>query len=1284
MRALFSAGCTLATIGLLGLLSPRAHAQLPAQSPTQSDSAHPLTVTRATDVIRQWQPHQHLYVKGNLGVSPDLLDTLEQWLDHHATNWVVVLAENAQGETYTDAEGQTYQGVEAVNYALGKGLMNQTSFSRQIDPRTQERNAAFFILFLRERKLSYYGSDAQDRRGLGEDHWQGNLDQPAVSAMRNGGRVVDAAKDTITQINRRLETQIVAEINSRKERAAAELAARSQALEQARAALENARADYNLVEAKFGEFIRQHSSLTGDLARPDLAGLRAELKLAQDALARGDTARARRATDEVRQRSQAWVRLFEEYPAHGQNLENLAQRLSREKGHRYADAAAPQLQMARSAIEAARREYERGDSSYVASLGNASQAVTTVETAVAIAERLAAQRKMLWVLGLFSSFAGVTVVGLLLNRRRLPAKTEARQLYDLWGKALSEKTTALFGLLDRRATLVGTSAEEAAQRYAGETLKLGEQIIRDVDELFIMSSSAGRILQQAQALLEPPLVWNKVGNFFLAGHYRRSIGLLRDHPIEFRPEEGLELVVRGARTERDRLIGDLASFKPFTMTFNELMAAFNLRAQRALASLDEIERSLQEAPDTLRSVQKSIDQTRATEPEVSTGAAQDKLFALPRLFSDLLPAAQSALSDALKRGISDPVGALHGEGELARQQAEDAAALVNAIVEARQKSIPLIRQHAAALAKSGPSGQWLEVGLQHLSQQADEAVAQALRGSAVKEIGTLREGLASLESRATKAIELDQARREKSHRQIVQSTSAIDKARKEISGGLGMAPGEALRERGKDPTEFVTKAQAQCEAAFAALERGDLDAVQNALDAVANLTSEADHIVASSLEVFSKHKETLAALHTEAEALAARIPEHAHILAEIQNGYAPTVLALGAGDPAHPNANGAVADNIQETESHLAHARRLLDQAASAFREARLLESDALLEQAGANLETGRHRLLEIAEKKNRLIETDAANRRQLEALERQSLECARMVQEPTAMTPTIRAFEDAERFLETARGALQATIRDPFAASEQLASAKSGLDRVADQARCDKDVYAQAGRSLAAAASQLAEAERLASRAANDRVPDSSATQEAAATVRSLSASLQVTREEYQRPHWDWHAIDQEASSLTQRAATAAATLRGELESAQAAMTILTTASTAVRTAGAWTGGFGVAILGTPGADLLTQAWGHLERGDYESARRLADNARRAAEQAIAQAEAEVRRRRRAEEERLEQERRRRRAEEEARQSRSSSSSGWGGGSSSWGSSGSGTRSSSFSSGSGVSTSSW
>ncbi len=1280
--------CSGAILGLLWCCSSFSSvlAQAPAPGGATATAARALSLAHATDVIHLWQPQQRLYVKGNLGLSAAALDGLGQWLDTHATNWVVVLAENADGETYTDAEGHAYQGVEAVNQAMGKGLMNQTAFSQLVDPRTHEHDAAFFILFLREHKLSYYGSDAQDRRGLGEDHWPGNLDQPAVSAMRNGARVVDAVKDTITQIDRRLDTQIAAEINARKQQAAAELAARTQALEKARASVESARADYSLLEAKAGEFARQHNDQTGDLTRPDLASLRADLKVAEDALARGDTARAQKAAGQVGPRAQAIVRAIDQYPADARKLESLARRIAHEQQRPHAKAAAAQLQAAQAALESARHEYARGDSSYVPLLENASRAVTTAETAVAVAERLAAQRTALWALGLFSFGAGLVLIVLVLNRRRLPAKTEAQQLYALWEKALSEKTDALFGLLDRRATLVGTSNDEAAQRYAGDTLRLCEQIIQDVDELFIMSSSAGRILQQAQALLHPAVIWRQAGNFLLPGRYREVIGLLRDRPIEFRPEEGVELVVRGARTERDRLIGDLASYQPFTMTFNELMDGFNQRAQRALAALDQLERSLQTAPDIMKAVQQQLDQARAAEPDVAKAAAADRLLGLPRLFAELVPAAQASLSEALKRGISDPVGALQSEGARAQQQASDAAALVHVVAEARQKIIPPIRECAAALAKSGPNSQWLEAALRHRSQQADEAIAGALHGSASALIEALRTALAELAQRASRAVALDQARREQAHRQILESTAVIGKARQQIGSGLGLQPGEALREAGKDPTDFVTQAQAQWEGAFAALERGDLEAAQNALEETSRLTTQANDIVKASLEALAKYAETLAGLRSRSQALAARIPEHAGVLAEIQNGYASSVLALGAGDPAHPNANGTIADNLQEAEVVVAQVAQWLAHAAAAYREARLLQSADLLAQAKAGLELGEHRLLEIAEKKQRLVQTDAANRSQLEALERQSAEAARLVAEPTAMLPTVHAFEAAGKMLETARAAVQAARRDPFAAAEQLAAVKAGLDHVADQARCDKDVYAQAGRTLAAAASQVTEAERLASRAATDRLPDSPATQQASAIAGSLAGALGAIRDKYQAAHGDWHAIDQEANGLAQHAAAAAATLRGELERAQSAMAALTASSAIVRNAGAWTGGFGVAILGTPGADVLSRARALLQSGDYDAARRLAGNARQIAEQAIAQAEAEVAQRRRAEEARLEAERRRREAEDAARQRQSFGSSSWGSGSSSssWGSSGSGVSSSSFSTGSGVSTSSW
>ncbi|MFN9917573.1 MAG: hypothetical protein ACK53L_33620, partial [Pirellulaceae bacterium] len=91
-------------------------------------------------------------------------------------------------------------------------MNNQTGFAGLLHPVTQERDAAVFVLFLRERKFSYYSSDAQDKRKLGKSRWIGDLDQPAIRAMRNGGRIVDAVKDTVRSIDDSLEAKIRSEI----------------------------------------------------------------------------------------------------------------------------------------------------------------------------------------------------------------------------------------------------------------------------------------------------------------------------------------------------------------------------------------------------------------------------------------------------------------------------------------------------------------------------------------------------------------------------------------------------------------------------------------------------------------------------------------------------------------------------------------------------------------------------------------------------------------------------------------------------------------------------------------------------------------------------------------------------------------------------------------------------------------------------------------------------------------------------------------------------------------
>jgi Sec-independent protein translocase protein TatA len=163
------------------------------------------------EVVSGWKQSQHLYVKGNLGIGPQQLAELEAWLGKYGPHWTVVLMQNAEDQVYNDAEGRRFYGMDAVEYALGHGLANRTGFGRLEHPETKETDGTVFVLFLQERKFSYYGSDAQDRRALGESRWVGDLDREAIRAMRGGGRIIDAVKNTVEEVNEQLADKIAAE-----------------------------------------------------------------------------------------------------------------------------------------------------------------------------------------------------------------------------------------------------------------------------------------------------------------------------------------------------------------------------------------------------------------------------------------------------------------------------------------------------------------------------------------------------------------------------------------------------------------------------------------------------------------------------------------------------------------------------------------------------------------------------------------------------------------------------------------------------------------------------------------------------------------------------------------------------------------------------------------------------------------------------------------------------------------------------------------------------------------
>ena len=147
-----------------------------------SDVARELA--RGTEIVADWEAEQRLFVKGSVGVSGERLAELEQWLDANAPNWTVLVAADAEGESFTEVDGSRRRGIDAVEYAIGRGLPRTTGFADRVDARTGERNGAALAIFLKERVFSYTGSEAQNKRMLGEAQWRGISTVPPSARWR--------------------------------------------------------------------------------------------------------------------------------------------------------------------------------------------------------------------------------------------------------------------------------------------------------------------------------------------------------------------------------------------------------------------------------------------------------------------------------------------------------------------------------------------------------------------------------------------------------------------------------------------------------------------------------------------------------------------------------------------------------------------------------------------------------------------------------------------------------------------------------------------------------------------------------------------------------------------------------------------------------------------------------------------------------------------------------------------------------------------------------------------
>ncbi|MBI3299389.1 MAG: hypothetical protein HYZ75_14575 [Elusimicrobia bacterium] len=1268
-----------------------------AQPDAEATQAAVLQARDLGDALARYDASVRVIVIGDVGLGKAELQRLADSMA--GKHWTAVLVQDASGLRYTDAEGRTHYGDDAVDFATGQGLYKKEGILAQTHPQTGERDGAILTIVMQQHVLLLRTADAYNARGLdGTTQFAGNLDRWAVSALKSSGDIVGAVEGTVKNVTAQLETKIAAERSSVQSSAAAAktlaadleregpafktahpdayaamawpspavLRAAAAAAEtqlaagqaraaaetlagpvsQARAALDRARgferdsvravesldsaaAAVAASEKAASSFQAEHPKSAGDLARPAVADWRASLKDAAT-LAKTNPAGAAAAAASVSAAARAHGEALAAFAGGADRIASAETLLAELTGRPYADAAAEALVTARQDLAAAREAYEDGSSAYAERLEAAKSVLGSAESAIARADASAASRRMwTWIL---LALANVLTLGaaVFLNRRAARAGLKADELFRSWSTALDVKLEAIIDGLDLKLdTYVGAESGPKARGWVGKSAELSAAIRLNAGTAKILLAAAQLVHDQVRPLLEPSLFsWGWFVNAFWPSRYEAAARRLQDEPVEFKPQDGVEAVLGTKRSWQEELYGNLAAYAPFKKSFNEVIAAFNERSQKAAEDLARLEAAVTGHGPALRSFTTALSMAEKGWQKLQTAGADDGLFLLPSMASSALAAGAAALERARVTVKTDPVGGLDGDGALADRIGQDAQRLVATVLNFRSTVFPTAAAATAALGGAAIGSTWLDGETSRLSGAAESAAAALAASDGSAKLAALDRRAEELRSRAAQASAIVADLAALRADGIAGGTASVAAAREQVGRRLGLEPETTLREKDQDPTTSLADASRRAEEAAAFLGQGKLGEAASALSAGNTAASQAAHIVRLSLQSLSGHAKTLEARRAESAGLETLAPERIVLLEGLRRAYAPSVLSLGAGDPTHPNGNGTIDDNPAEARTGMDQAAAKTEKAVTAFAAGRLLAAASLLDQADAHQDLARHRLEEILDKKTRLEAAVAENGRTLTALDsRKKQYDAEVIGDGRTMRPSLSAYDAALTDLEEARKAVKAAKGDPFKAAAALAAVNAALDKVWVSVRNDRDAYAEAGRSLEAARRAIDAAGEVSRQAANDKVADSPAITAAFGELDALGGELVGASRAFESAHGDWNAMDQTADRVTARAGLVAATLRGEIQAAQNAVSAISSAASRVREATNWSGSYGVSITGSPGSSALDSARAALRRGEYVRAKNHAESAYGSAASAISAAEAEEASRRRAEE---------------------------------------------------------
>ncbi len=1229
-------------------------------SQTSAGSLNYFRFENIEEVIRAWKPDQHLYVKGDLGLSPAQLMELEGWL-HKRGHWTVILIQDSSSQRYTNEDGRVETGMDAVELSLSD-LMEVGSFRGQTNSVTGEQDAAVFILFLNERKFSYRSSEAQSRRGFGQNRWIGKLDRPAYRAMRGGGRIIDAVKDTVKSIDTPLGNAIAEEqkIAAQRERQ------RKRAMDDIAAQVSQIQKKLTLIESYAKKVREDRPSATADLTSPKLNGIETQLAELQESLASSDAnvSGLRDNVSQIGDASDDWINLYNEYARFDDSHSQLKQR----RTQLASDAAdlRPAIDESLSEVDTmltdARDAYENADSKFQKHLNAAAHELKTATDQLTAARedrnRTAARQSLIRRTAMaVGAFLTTLLAGLLfwLNRRRAPSKTRAIQRLEARQNEVNKEMEGIGDLLKRADIVVGDRKAIERKGYQGKTKELSETALDDIDDILVMSNSVEKVMDDAKEKIEPESLWRRVTNRFSSRGYDEGFDMLENQPIEFGENDGISIVRDegdGPIESQNSVDADGQKKQTISLSFAELFKIFRKRSDRVSGTIDKVENGWTQIVSTNTDLQAAIDQAYDTEQQARQATEQDSLLSVPQLFENLLKSAQADQDASEELGKSDPISAIAGPATDGLRKAANADHLSRELVDVRKSALPSMRKNAAALAERKRQVEWIDAALDDFADRAQSLATEAMSTNVEEGINQWRVSFDKFTAAVNRSVELhDQSAGEVTDA-ITAATQSVASARAKIAERLQLGPDKVLAERARTANDSLAFAAKHNAASQTSLDRGDPPAAELSVSEALGWVNTANYTAGESLRVLEELPRDSENLTNEIDSLKRSAQSSGELLHAIEGRFTDSALVIEGvsidGKTDLPDEGSAT--TIYEPVSIFAgelyrFAVRQQEQSTACnndamafYKQARLLEADERHQRAVKLLQHSQQNLQLLTDHAQSLEQMVSDNQAGLEKLQTRFNDLEETLNQHHVTRGTQQTarslhekYGDVSRSIETITGR-----RDPAAEGQSISDIDGQFDQFRDLLNTDQAMYDEARRSIESLRQLLSSAQRTVRQSETDQIPDSRRVEQGLQQLEKADRIADKLTLMMKAPHENWNEIDQEADQTLAQATQTLANLQQELDRAQSAAAAIQRAANEYRSAMGWSGNYGIRANPRRVRHTIDQAREALSRGDYNGAANIAQQSISLIANAIAIAQNEVRRRQAAERRQQEQRRRR------------------------------------------------